>query len=52
MVADVNGTEVGPSHLFRAEIEEISTVSLNDKKDKLVIESWRPGREVERVERD
>ncbi|MGZ6273004.1 MAG: pyridoxamine 5'-phosphate oxidase family protein [Candidatus Limnocylindrales bacterium] len=52
LVADINGTEVGPSHLFRAEIERISTVSLNDKRDKLIIESWRPGREVERVERE
>jgi hypothetical protein len=50
-VAEINGTEVGPSHLFRADITEVSTVGLNDAGDRLVIESWREGGEVRRVER-
>jgi hypothetical protein len=47
----INGTEVGPSHLFRADVTEMSTVRLNGAGDKLVIESWREGGEVTRLER-
>jgi hypothetical protein len=47
----INGTEVGPSHLFRADVAEMSTVRLNDAGDKLVIESWREGGKVTRRER-
>ena len=47
------GGEAGDEdyHLFRADIEELVVVRLNDARDKLVIESWHPGRGVERVER-
>lgn len=41
----------GPSHLFRADVTELSTVSLSDGRDHLVIESWQEGRGVTRRER-
>jgi Pyridoxamine 5'-phosphate oxidase len=41
----------GPYHLFRADITEMSVVRLGDPPDHLVIESWHPGRGVERRER-
>ena len=50
-VAEINGPEVGPSHLFRADIEEISTVRLNAGGDRLVVESWREGGTTARLER-
>lgn len=50
-VAEINGTAVGPSHLFRADVDELVVVRLNDAADKLVIESWHPDRGVERIER-
>lgn len=51
LVTAINGDEVGQSHLFRADIAEVSVVRLNPAGDKLVIESWGVGREVERLER-
>jgi len=39
------------SHLFRAEIHEAVRIGLNEVRDRLVIELWRPGRELERIER-
>jgi hypothetical protein len=48
-VREVNGTEPGESHLFRADIDELVVTRVQDKK--LVIESWHPGRGVERRER-
>ena len=41
----------GPYHLFRADITEMSLVRLGDPPDHLVIESWREGQGVRRVER-
>jgi Pyridoxamine 5'-phosphate oxidase len=41
----------GPMHLFRADIDELSVVRLGDPADHLVIESWHPGRGVERLTR-
>ncbi|MGH2953803.1 MAG: pyridoxamine 5'-phosphate oxidase family protein [Solirubrobacterales bacterium] len=41
----------GRFHLFRAEITEAVRISLNDARDKLVIESWAEGREPKRIER-
>jgi hypothetical protein len=41
----------GPWHLFRADIAELVVVSLNDARDKMVIESWHEGRGVSRLER-
>jgi hypothetical protein len=40
------------SHLFRAEIHEAVLVALNEARNRLVIELWRPGRELERMERE
>ena len=40
------------SHLFRAEIGEAVLVGLNDARDRLVIDLWRPGGEVKRIERE
>lgn len=39
------------SHLFRADLAEVSTVSLNPERTKLVIELWKPGQGVRRMER-
>lgn len=41
----------GPMHLFRCDITEIAMVRLGDPADHLVIESWHPGRGVERMTR-
>jgi hypothetical protein len=41
----------GPSHLFRADIAELTVVRLNESRDKLVIESWHAGRGVTRHDR-
>ena len=43
--------ENGPSHLFRLDITEASTVGLDDAKTKLVIEVWTPERGVRVIER-
>lgn len=40
------------SHLFRLEIHEASVVGLNAARDRLVIEAWRPGQPVRRIERE
>ena len=42
----------GPFHLFRAELTEVVVTSLNAAGDRLVIEAWRPGASVTRVERE
>jgi hypothetical protein len=39
------------SHLFRADITELTVVHLNEGRDALVIESWHAGRGVTRRER-
>jgi hypothetical protein len=41
----------GPSHLFRAELSEVSTVRLGDPADHLVIDSWREGEGPKRIKR-
>ena len=48
------GQEPSPteSHVFRCDITEASTVSLNDTRTALVIEVWRPGQGVKRIERE
>jgi hypothetical protein len=43
--------EHGRYHLFKADIREAVLVGLNETRDKLVIESWHPGRGLTRVER-
>ena len=45
------GDDDPPAHHFRLEIEEVAHVRLGVPADHLVVESWRPGRGVERVER-
>jgi hypothetical protein len=40
-----------PSHLFRADINEVVVVRLGDPADHLVIEAWHAGRGVTRRER-
>lgn len=41
------------SHLFRCDLEEVVLISLNDARDRLVIEHWHAGRGgVERIERE
>ena len=41
----------GPYHLFRLDLHEAVLTSLHPDGDRLVIETWRPGRPVQRVER-
>jgi Pyridoxamine 5'-phosphate oxidase len=40
------------AHLFRLDIDEAVLVGLNEARDRLVIQLWRPGRAVERIERE
>jgi hypothetical protein len=40
------------SHAFRIDVDEVVLTHLNDAGDRLVIESWHPGRGVEVVERE
>jgi hypothetical protein len=52
VVAGVNeGVGAEPSHLFRADVTELSVVRLAESGDHLVVESWHEGRGVTRVER-
>jgi Pyridoxamine 5'-phosphate oxidase len=43
-VEEVNGGKAppGPSHLFRLDLREVSTVGLDDARKSLVIEVWTP----------
>jgi len=41
----------GPSHLFRLDLHEVSTVALNDERNALVIEVWTPERGVRTIKR-
>jgi hypothetical protein len=53
VVARINGSEhAGKSHLFRCDISELSRVHLNEAGDALIIESWKPGLGIKRIERD
>ena len=45
------GGPEGPSHLFRLDLREASDVRHNDAGDALVIEVWRAGEGVRRMER-
>jgi hypothetical protein len=40
------------AHLFRLGIDEAVTIGLNDARDRLAIELWRPGRPLHRIERE
>jgi hypothetical protein len=41
----------GPMHLFRLDLREVSTVTLNAARDGIVVEAWTPQRGVRRLER-
>ena len=49
--AAMGQSDSGESHLFRAELNEVSTVRLGDPADHLVIDSWREGEEPKRIKR-
>ena len=40
------------SHRFRIDVEEVVFTHLNEAGDRLVVESWHPGRGVEVIERE
>jgi hypothetical protein len=46
---DVAGDE--PSHLFRLDLHEVSTVGLTEDRKRLAIVLWTPDRSVRRIER-
>jgi hypothetical protein len=52
-VKEVNGNDAppGPSHLFRLDLREVSTVGLNEQRNAIVIDVWTPERGVRRIER-
>ncbi len=41
----------GDAHAFRIDIDEVVVTRLNDARDRLVIESWKPGRGYRKTER-
>ena len=53
-VREINGEAgaSGPSHLFRLDLREVSTVGLNEDRSGLVIEVWTPERGLRTIERD
>ena len=52
-VREINGEAAGsePSHLFRLDLREVSTVGLNEERTALVIEVWTPGGGVRTFQR-
>ena len=42
IVLELNGSEVGKSHLFRLDLAEASSVGLSEDRKALVIEVWTP----------
>ena len=52
-VKEINGDSAppGPSHLFRLDLSEVSTVALNEKRNGIVIHVWTPARGVRTIER-
>jgi len=49
VIGDRGGS--GPSHLYRLDLREVSTVGLNDERTGLVIRVWTPGRGVRTIRR-
>ncbi len=50
---EVAGDEAdAEAHSFRIDLDEVVLTHLNDAGDRLVIESWHPGRGIEVVERE
>jgi hypothetical protein len=52
-VRELNGAAAaaGPSHLFRLDLQEVSMVGLNEERNALVIEVWKPGEGVRTIKR-
>jgi hypothetical protein len=52
-VKAINGAQAppGPSHLFRLDLREVSTVGLNEAGNAIVIHVWTPERGVRTIER-
>jgi hypothetical protein len=52
-VKEINGAKAppGPSHLFRLDLREVSTVGLDEARKALVIQVWTPERGVRRIKR-
>ena len=50
LVGELEGETAG--QLFRADIDEVVLTKLTDAGDRLLIEVWRPGVPVRRIERD
>jgi hypothetical protein len=48
---EVQGDPGGPFHLFRIDITEVVLTRIGTPADHLLIESWHPGRGLERVRR-
>jgi hypothetical protein len=51
MVLELNGSQVGKSHLFRLDIAEASSVGLSEDRKALVIEVWTPRDGVRTIRR-
>ena len=52
-VKEVNGDSAppGPSHLFRLDLREVSTVGLDESRKAIVIDVWTPERGVRTIKR-
>jgi hypothetical protein len=52
-VREINGAAAqgGPSHLFRLDVREVSTVGVDEARKHLVIEVWKPGEGVRTIKR-
>jgi Pyridoxamine 5'-phosphate oxidase len=52
-VRELNGAaaEDSPSHLFRLDLQEVSTVGLNEERNALVVEVWTPREGVRTIRR-
>jgi hypothetical protein len=50
-VEELNANAPGPSHLFRADVTELSVVTLGEPADHIVIESWHEGRGITKLRR-
>ena len=50
LVGDLEGEAAG--QLFRGDLDEVVVTKLTEAGDRLLIEIWRPGQPIRRVERD
>jgi Pyridoxamine 5'-phosphate oxidase len=51
-VADEVSAPDAASHRFRLDLREVSTVGLDEARKHLIIEVWKPGQGVRRIERE